>query len=287
MQIGPYIATSIETGRFRLDGGAMFGTVPKVLWEKAHPADEKNRIELAARCLLLEGFNRRILVDTGLGDKWDAKHREMFAIETVQGGVAGALAARGTDPATITDVVLTHLHFDHAGGATKTAADGTIEPAFPHARYHLQKRNLEWAQKPNDREAASYRAENFDALVAADVLELHEGSRELYPGLFLVVADGHTEALQMVRVIGPGEEGEAEELWYPADMIPTSSHVPAAWVMGYDISALRCLEEKKALLSEIAGRNAWLFYEHDPVFAASRTESIGGKFRSVDGVSEL
>jgi len=287
VQIGPWTATSIETGHFRLDGGAMFGTVPKVLWEKAHPADEKNRIDLAARCLLLEGFNRRVLVDTGLGDKWDAKHREMWAIETVPGGVSGALAARGVDPATITDVVLTHLHFDHAGGATRMG-EGGLEPSFPHARYHLQKRNLEWAQRPNDREAASYRPENFEPLVAADVLELHEGSRELYPGLFLVVADGHTEALQMVRVIAAGEEeGDALELWYPADMIPTSSHVPAAWVMGYDISALRCVEEKKALLSEIAGRNAWLFYEHDPFLAASRAESVGGKFRAIEGVSEL
>ncbi len=264
----------------------MFGTVPKVLWERTHPADEKNRIELAVRCLLLEGFNRKILVDTGLGEKWDEKHRAMWAIESVPGGAAGALAARGIDPATITDVILTHLHFDHAGGAT-VKTDAGIVPAFPHARYHVQRRNLEWARRPNDREIASYRAENFEPLVDADVLELHEGSRELYPGLSLVVADGHTEALQMVRVLGEGDDGEPAELWYPADMIPTSSHVPAAWVMGYDISALRCVEEKKALLSSIAGRNAWIFYEHDPVLAASRTESEGGKFRAVDGVAEL
>lgn len=287
MQIGPWTLTAVETGRLRLDGGAMFGTVPKVLWEKAHPADEKNRIELSMRALLLEGMNRRVLVDTGMGEKWDAKAREIYALRSPPGGVLGALAAAGIEPATISDVILTHLHFDHAGGATMATPEGIV-PAFPHARYHLQSRNLEWARRANDRERASYLRENFEPLVEADVLELHDGNRELFPGIELVVSDGHTEGLQMVCVRADEKgEGDATELWYAADLIPTSSHVPAAWVMAYDIAALRSVEEKKALLAGIAARDGWLFYEHDPHFAASRVVVENGRYRAVEGVASL
>lgn len=281
MQIGPWEALSLETGRFRLDGGAMFGVVPKTMWEKEHPADAQNRVELSLRSLLLEGFGRRVLVDTGMGDKWDEAAIARYDLRVPEGGVRGALTAAGIDPETITDVILTHLHFDHAGGATRREGEAIV-PSFPHARHHVQRRNLEWAAKPNDRERASYRAESWKALEEADLLELRDGTCDLLPGISAVVSDGHTEGLQMVRVTGAGESGEPRELWYTADLVPTASHVALPWIAAYDIAALRSLEEKRALLDGIAGRDAWLFFEHDPKIAAARVARDNEKIRVVE-----
>ncbi len=287
MRIGPYLVRSIDTGTLRLDGGAMFGTVPRVLWEKGDRPDERNRIELAARCLYLEGMNRRVLVDTGLGEKWTETERDRFDLRTVPGGARGAVAAAGIDPDSVTDVILTHLHFDHAGGATRADGDGRLVPSFPNARYHLQRRNLEWARRPNDRERASYRPENFEPLAEADRFVLRDGPCDILPGVQAVVSDGHTEGMQLVRVVGEDESGDPVELWYTADLVPTSSHVPLPWIAAYDLRASTSLEEKRALLDGIAGRNAWLFYEHDPRIAASRVVRETGKHRAVDGVGGL
>lgn len=285
MQIGPWEVLSIETGRFRLDGGAMFGVVPKVLWEKEHPADAQNRVELSLRSMLLEGFGRRVLVDTGMGDKWDEAAKLRYDLRVPEGGVRGALLAANIDPETITDVILTHLHFDHAGGATRLEGGETV-PTFPHARHHLQRRNLEWAKKPNERERASYRMESWRALEDADLLELRDGTCDLLPGVSAVVSDGHTEGLQMVRVTGEEDSGP-RELWYTADLVPMVSHVALPWIAAYDIAALRSLEEKKALLEGIAGRDAWLFFEHDPKVAAARVVRENETFRVIDPLETL
>ena len=265
----------------------MFGVVPKTLWEKEHPADATNRVELALRSLLLEGFGRRVLVDTGMGEWWDEKGRERFDLRLADGGVRGALGAMGVDAATVTDVILTHLHFDHAGGAVAVSDGGALVPAFPHARYHLQRRNLEWAEKPNDRERASYRQESWRALVDGDVLELRDGTCDLLPGVSAVVSDGHTEGLQMIRISGGGEDGTPRELWFTADLVPTASHVALPWIAAYDIAALRVLDEKRALLEGIAGRDAWLVFEHDPRIAAARVEGEGNRYRVVDARESL
>lgn len=281
MKIGEWDVVAVETGRFKLDGGAMFGTVPKTLWEKEHPADPLNRVELSLRCLFLQGHNRRLLIDTGMGEKWDDEMRGRYALEG-GGGVVAALAKLGVPAETVTDVVLTHLHFDHAGGATVKNAEGVLVPSFPNARYRVQSRNIEWARKPNERERASYLEENFEPLVDEDRLELLDGPCDVLPGVTVAVSDGHTEGLQMVRVSGEGEDGQPTEVWYVADLVPTAAHVHLPWIAAYDIAAIRVLEEKAALLGGLAGRNAWLVYEHDPKWAASKIARDGKRFRPID-----
>ena len=283
MQLGAYEITDIRTGSFRLDGGAMFGSIPKAIWGKDHDADADNRIELALRCLYLEGMGRRILVDTGIGDKWDDKLVDRMRIEPCEDGWVGALARADVLPEQITDVILTHLHFDHAGGATTRDEDGELQPTFPNAVYHLQRRNLEWAKKPNPKERASYRAENYQAIEQADRFILHDGPRDLFPEITALLSNGHTEGLQIIRV--RGEEDEA--LYYPADLIPTTSHVRLPFCMGYDNHVLQVIEEKRALLTEAANNGHWIFYEHDPRFAASRIEFDGERFTAVDCLESL
>jgi glyoxylase-like metal-dependent hydrolase (beta-lactamase superfamily II) len=283
MQFGEYEVKSIEMGTFRLDGGAMFGHVPRTLWSKKLEPDDQNRVKLALRCLFVDGFGRRILIDTGIGDKWDSKSMGMFDIQPPEGGLAGELKRKtGLTPDQITDVVLTHLHFDHAGGVTCRNEDGEVVPTFPNALVHLQRRNLEWARKPNPKERASYLPDNFEPLAAADRFVLHDGSRDLFPDFTLLTSDGHTEGLQMVRIRGP----EAA-LYYCADVIPTRAHVRLPYCMGYDNSALRVIQEKEPLLKEAAAQGHWVCYEHDPEVAASRIQLTDGKFEPVDCVAEL
>ncbi|MEZ0370489.1 MAG: MBL fold metallo-hydrolase, partial [Candidatus Sericytochromatia bacterium] len=174
MKIGPYQVHTLETGRFALDGGAMFGVIPKTLWSRKHPADALNRIELALRILLLVGDDRVILVDTGIGSKFPDKYAQMYAIDLTVANLEASLAAHDLSPADVTDVVLTHLHFDHAGGAT-LLRDGLPVPAFPNAVYWTQQRNWDWAQSQNERDRASYLKENFAPLRAQDQLRLLQG----------------------------------------------------------------------------------------------------------------
>ncbi len=199
MTIGSYTISLIETGDFRLDGGAMFGVVPKPLWERVCPADVANRIAMTMRCLLLEGNGKKILVDTGVGNKDSAKFREIFAIDDSAKSLLGALAARGVTPEQITDVILTHLHFDHAGGSTHLE-NGKAVPSFPNARYHVQRRHWEHAQQPTERDKASFLPPNYMPLHEAGLLELLDGEGELFPGIELHLLNGHTPAMQAVKV---------------------------------------------------------------------------------------
>jgi glyoxylase-like metal-dependent hydrolase (beta-lactamase superfamily II) len=272
LTLGGWTIHTIETGFLGLDGGSMFGSVPKPLWSRLQPPDERNRIRLAMRCLLLEGHGRRVLVDDGIGDKFPPKLADIYAIDTREHSLESSLAACGIGVSDVTDVLLTHLHFDHAGGSTKREGERLV-PRLPRARYYVQRRNLENARQPNPRERASYLPENFEPLVDAGVLELWDGPFTPWPGVEVFLADGHTRGQQLVRVSGP--EGV---LYFATDMIPTSSHVRIPFVMGYDVAAIETMKEKRELLERATSENAWVCLEHDPLVALARPARDGDDF---------
>ncbi len=254
-QIGPYTLHVIECGCFRLDGGSMFGIIPRVLWQRRISPDDRNRIQMTMRSLLLEGDGRLILIDNGAGNKYDRRFQDIYALEGCLLEDSLRKAGFGTDE--VTDVILTHLHFDHAGGSTERS--GTrIVPKFRNATYHLQQRHLEEAQNPNIREQASFFADNFEPLIAAGQLKTHLGESCIFPGVDLLVMNGHTTAQQLVKI-----SGEAGTLVFCADLLPTVHHVRGSWIMAYDVQPLVTIQEKKSFLRK-ALRHQWqLFFEHD------------------------
>jgi glyoxylase-like metal-dependent hydrolase (beta-lactamase superfamily II) len=281
LQIGPYQIKPVPTGEFGLDGGAMFGTVPKALWEKSNPADAQNRIPMEARALLLLGDKHKILIDCGIGgdfvekygEKLGPKFAEIYAMDRTSTSLELSLKKWGLGVADITDVILTHLHFDHAGGAT-TFRDGKLQPTFPNARYYVQKENLQTASNPNLRERASYYAANFQPLLDAGVLKILDGEvDELLPGISVQISHGHTQGQQMVKVT----DG-TNTLVYCGDVIPTSSHVRLPWVMGYDLRPLDLIEEKRTLLTPAAQGHWYLFFEHDPYVDIATVTEVRGDF---------
>lgn len=264
MKVGIYTITALEAGDFRLDGGAMFGVIPKVLWNRTNPADDLNRIEMVMRCLLIEGDGRRILVDTGAGDKEGQKFVEMYSLDESKNSLLKALAHRGILPDQITDVIFTHLHFDHAGGATRL--DGRqVVPTFAQARHYVQRRHWEHALNPSERDRASFFDHNYRPIHEAGMLDFVDGDVELIPGIEVFIHDGHTPAMQSVRVFA----GETA-VWFPADLIPMSAHVPLPYIMGYDLFPVTTLKEKKTLLPRALDENWILAYEHDPLVSAGR-----------------
>ena len=272
LTLGAWRATPVETGILWLDGGAMFGSVPKPLWSRVHPADDRNRIRMAMRCLLLEGEGRRILVDDGAGDKMSAKLTDIYGLDHTEHTLERSLAALGLGVEDVTDVVLTHLHFDHAGGSTKRES-GVVVPRLPNALFHVQRRNWENAHRPNPREKASYMGENYDPLEQAGRLRLWDGPQRPWTGIELFTADGHTRGQQLVRVSGGGQT-----LYFVADLIPTRSHVRIPYVMGYDVAAIETMQEKRAFLERAAAERAWVCLEHDPDVAFARPEAQGDDF---------
>jgi glyoxylase-like metal-dependent hydrolase (beta-lactamase superfamily II) len=263
---------TLETGFLWINSDSMFCSMPKPLWSKSHPADERNRIRLAMRCLLLEGEGRRVLVDDGVGDKFPPKLVDIYRVESGVHSLERALAGLGLKPDDVTDVLLTHLHFDHAAGSTRVV-DGRLRPTFARARYWVQRKNYENAAAPNPRERASYMPENFEPLREAGVLELLEGPQSPFPGVELIPADGHTRGQQLVRVHGGGQA-----LYFLADLIPTRSHVRVPFVMGYDVCAIQTMDEKKALLGRAIDEGAWVCLEHDPEIALARPARDGDDF---------
>jgi len=272
LTLGEWTLHTVEAGGLWLDGGAMFGSVPKPLWSKLQPPDERNRIRLAMRCLLLEGEGRRILVDDGIDEKFPAKLKEIYRLENNEHTLERSLSAHGLTTADITDVVLTHLHFDHAGGSTRLDG-GQPVPRLPRARYHVQKKNLENARHPNPRERASYMPEDFEPLIEHGVLSEWEGPQRPWPEIEIFTADGHTRGQQLLRV-----SGKQGTLYFVADLIPTSSHVRIPFVMGYDVAAIETMEEKRALLTRASQEGAWIVIEHDPRIAMARPKAEGEDF---------
>lgn len=272
LHIAGWTLRTLETGYLWLDGGSMFGSVPKPLWSRLHPPDERNRIRLAMRCLLLEGHGRRVLVDDGIGTKFPPKLADIYRIEHDTQTLEGSLAAHGLGVGDVTDLVLTHLHFDHAGGSTRREGDRLV-PRLPNARVYVQRRNWENALAPNLRERASYLPENFAPLEEAGRVERWDGPQSPWPGVTLFTADGHTRGQQLVRVSGP--EGT---VYFVADLIPTAAHVRIPFVMGYDVAAIETMAEKRALLERASRERAWICLEHDPVVALARPVADGEDF---------
>ena len=242
----------------------MFGVVPKPLWSRSHPADDQNRIQMVTRCLLVRGEGRVVLVDTGMGAGWSDKERDIYAIENGNRSIMSSLSSLGVSASSVTDVILTHLHFDHAGGAV-TRAEGRLAPAFPNATYHVQRDQLSWALAPTLKDRRSYRADDFIPLQKEERLALAGGEAEILPGIRVVPTQGHTIGHQVVR-IGEG----AGSVLYCGDLIPTAAHVPEPWVMGYDLYPVTTMKEKHALLDRAAGEKWILVLEHDPSRQAVR-----------------
>ncbi len=258
MKIGNYDLYSIETSRFALDGGAMFGIVPKTLWEKKISPDEKNRIPMCTRSLFLVSKDKRILIDTGNGDKWDDKNRSIYKIDTNSVNIQNALNHLGYTPEDITDIINTHLHFDHCGGNTRFDNSDKIVPAFPNATYWIQKTNWELATHPTEKDRASYLANNWEVLMENGMIEFVDGPGEILPGITVITSNGHTTG-QQHPIISDG----ITTIFYCGDIIPTSAHIPVPWVMGYDIFPVTTMEEKKKLLPRMVDENWILFFEHD------------------------
>ena len=278
MQIGKYKLTVVNTGYFRLDGGAMFGIIPKNLWEKTNPPDEQNRIKLATRNLLLENGKRKILVDTGMGNKWNDKAKAIYDIDQTKHSIEISLGILNVKPEDITDVILTHLHFDHTGGSTKTENEKVVL-TFPNAKYYVQKKNYEWAMNPSDRDRGSYLKENFSPLYEEGVLKLLDEKEKFDDEIDFIIVNGHTFSQQLLKI-----SDSSNTILYCCDLFPTTSHIPLPYVMGYDLQPLVTVAEKKKILPLAVEQNWKLFFEHDPetvyatVVSTEKGFKIGEKF---------
>jgi len=267
MKIGEYELHPIETGRFALDGGAMFGIVPKPLWSKLYPPDDENRIDSALRALLIRGNDRNILVDTGIGTKFSEKYKKIYKIDYSKYSLDSSLKKLNLEAKDITDVILTHLHFDHVGGSTYMGEDGKHKLTFPNAVHYVQKTHYEGALDPNEKEIGSYHREDFMPITQEGKLRLVEGRTMILPDIEVIISDGHTIGQQLVKV----SDGR-DTLVYCGDLIPTAAHVHLPYIAGYDIYPLTVIEEKKTLLLNACSSDWTLFFEHDPVTEAAKVE---------------
>ena len=273
--VGRLRCHTLEAGLQRLDGGAMFGVVPKPLWQKRIAPDERNRIPLAMRCLLVEHPEGPVLIDTGLGNKEDPKFRDIYGIENA--GVHGAtqledaLAELGVQPGDVRWVINTHLHFDHAGGNTWRGADGSIGLSFPNATYVVQRHELDFAGRTNERTRASYLPPNFAPITAASRWHLADGNVSILDGIHARLTPGHVPWHQSLLI-----EDSAEGLLFLGDVMPTAAHCPLPWIMGYDLEPLRTLESKRQLMKEAAAHEWRLVFEHDPEVLSARV-TLGGR----------
>jgi len=258
---------TIDTGYFKLDGGAMFGVVPKTLWNKHNPADEKNLCSWAMRCLLIEDGNRLILIDTGLGDKQDEK---FFGFYDLHGDatLVSSIRKAGFKPEDVTDVVLTHLHFDHVGGAVKFNTDKSVLlPTFSNATYWSNEAHWHWATNPNPREKASFLKENIHPIKESGQLKFIEKGQTPFSNINFIHVDGHTEQMML-----PVIQYQDKKIIYAADLIPSSFHLPLPWVMSYDVRPLVSMEEKATVLKKAVEEQWILLFEHDPVYEAAVVE---------------
>ncbi len=278
-QIGKWKIFALETGDFRLDGGAMMGSVPRVLWEKSNPADELNRIDLSLRCLLLDDGENRVLIESGMGDKLTSKFAKMFHVIQPEHPLKERLGEIGYKMEDITHMILTHLHFDHAGGATILDEKNNLIPAFPNAVYYVSNANWNAGMNPNPRDSASYLDINYAPLYKAGKLELVAENSIIMDGISTISVNGHTFGQQLIKV-----ESEGDTLIFCSDLIPLRSHLKLPWIMGYDLNAVLTLEEKTKFLKEAAENNWWLWFYHDTKTIAVRIKKSEKYYDVVDEV---
>jgi glyoxylase-like metal-dependent hydrolase (beta-lactamase superfamily II) len=258
MQLGDLQLTLVNGGNFRLDGGAMHGVVPKSIWSRLVSCDDLNRVEYATNCLLVEGRGRRTLIETGNGEKFPAREREIYGIDHDL-SVEKNLRRLGVEPESIDFVVMTHLHFDHSGGATKRTASGMVEPVFKRARHVVQRGEYHDATHPHERNRASYLAENFAPLAQAGLLHLVDGEAELAPGVRVIPTPGHTAHHQSVLI----DDGQGHKALFLGDVVPTSLHVKLPFIMAYDLDVVGTLETKRRLLGRAADERWLVIFGHD------------------------
>lgn len=258
--VGNFNLYTIDAGRFRLDGGAMFGVVPKTLWARQIGADVKNRIPMAMRCLLIESTTtgKIYLVDNGSGTKFNDKMAAIYDLDYSFSDLPSALEYHGFSPDDVTDIIFTHLHFDHCGGTTFYNTQGEIEHTFKKATYHVTKNHWETATDPNAREKASFLDDNIQPIGASGRLNLVDDHHEYEPGLTALPVYGHTKGQQLPKI-----EGDGKTIVFAGDLIPTHVHIPLPWVMGYDMYPTQTLEEKQHFLDDTIKNNWYLFLEHD------------------------
>jgi glyoxylase-like metal-dependent hydrolase (beta-lactamase superfamily II) len=262
----------VSDGHVWLDGGAMFGVVPKPLWDKKLSPDLRNRVKLAMNCLLIYAGGKHILVETGAGGKWDAKFRDIYALDGPR--LAERLSEYGVHPEDIDIVVNTHLHFDHCGGNTKIE-NGRAVAAFPNARYVVQKGEFEHAKNPTERDRASFHPDNYIPIEAAGNLSLIDGDRVIAPGVELIRVPGHTADMQCVKITGGGKTA-----FFFADLVPMTPHLALPWIMAYDLYPLTTLENKKKWISQVA-REEWLaLFVHDSIAPAAYIRERNGRWEA-------
>ncbi len=278
MKIGNYDLFSIETSEFGLDGGAMFGIIPKPIWERKAQPDGLNRIKMVTRSLLLSSEDRKILVDTGNGTKWEEKYKDMYNIDTDRYNIEKSLKKYGFSAEEITDVICTHLHFDHVGGNTKIDS-GKIVPTFPNAKYWVTKENWKLANHPSQKDAGSFMENDWKVLAENGMINVIDGRETFIEGIDTLVTHGHTPGL-LHPIISDG----SNKLFYGADIFPLAAHIPIPWVMAYDVKPVITMEEKQKLLPQMQYENWILFFEHDPIFQASTVHKEGKHYKVNDKV---
>jgi len=267
MKFGEYECMSIDLGNFYTDGGAMFGVVPKTLWAEKIPPDELNRIPMRVVSLLIKGKGHNILVDTGYGTKLSEKLNKIYGITSCP-DIDLSLSNHGLTSKDITDVFITHLHFDHTGGSTHIKNNKPV-PSFPNAVYYIQEEQWEAAIHPNIRDKSSYISDNYLPLKKNGLLKLTNGHENLFPGIETIVTQGHTPGQQHLLIKGDPIKNQ-ESLFFCADLIPTAAHIPIAWHMAYDLNPLTIMQEKADFLKRAIRENWILFFEHDPYITAAR-----------------
>ncbi|MGH9770164.1 MAG: MBL fold metallo-hydrolase [Candidatus Acidiferrales bacterium] len=272
MKLGDLEFHVLSDGHVMLDGGAMFGVIPKPLWEKKMPSDSRNRITLSMNCLLIRAGGKRILVETGAGNKMDAKLREIYGLNGPR--IADGLREYGLEPADIDIVIDTHLHFDHCGGNTRVEKDKVVA-TFPNAQYFVQKDEFEHALQPTERDRASYFSENYVPLHETGKLSLIEGDATIAPGVDVVKVPGHTANMMCVKLTG----GEKTAFLF-ADLVPTAAHLPLPWIMGYDLYPMTTLENKRKWIPEVV-REGWLaLFSHDAQVPAAYLRERDGRWET-------
>lgn len=280
--LGNFELYTIETGDFKLDGGAMFGVVPKTLWSRGIPADEKNRIQMTMRCMLIKSKStgKLYLIDNGLGTKFNEKLMKIYQVDFSKHTMEKSFAEHGFKFEDVTDIIFTHLHFDHCGGTSYIDENGNSQFAFPNATYHVTKSHWGTAKDPNAREKASFLPENINPLKETDKLNLVEDDHQFEDGLSAIVVNGHTLGQQLPLI-----EGDGKKLCFVADLLPTHVHVPLPWVMGYDMYPAETLKEKEEFLKLAVEENFYLYLEHDYYKEVITLGSDNGRYSVTDSLS--